>query len=223
MRGHLCNYLRKQTDWHRERWHPSFSALIHWFSECFERIQHEVQNQCDLSSAEDSSKSFNADLGVDYPIFNVLILERFPRFSPPCFGLWAERWADEIVSTWAVRPGLTHVGVFFSGIQLDLLCKPTIRQWRIGRSCPPPQKKRLQNITKMLNIWTKTTVVVHTSVTLKTQMFITRAFFSPVTHTRMHPNEHMRTLPGRQQLLRHMIPSSVLISYNDLWPLWRYN
>lgn len=35
-----------------------------------------------LSSAEDSSKSFNADPRVDYLIFNVLILERFPRFTP---------------------------------------------------------------------------------------------------------------------------------------------
>lgn len=41
----------------------------------------------DLSSAEDSSKSFNADLGVDYPIFNMLVLERFPWFIPLCFGL----------------------------------------------------------------------------------------------------------------------------------------
>ena len=50
---------------------------------------------CDLSSAEDSSKSFNADLGVDYPIFNMLVLERFPCFIRPYFGLWAERWEDE--------------------------------------------------------------------------------------------------------------------------------
>lgn len=47
------------------------------------------------------------------------------------------------------------------------------------------------NSSKMFNIWTKTTVALHTSVTLKRQMFTTHAFFSRVTHTPAHTHTYI--------------------------------
>lgn len=57
------------------------------------------------------------------------------------------------------------------------MCKPTIRQWRIGHSCtPPPSPKGSQNVTKMLNIWTKATLVVQHRCSSHTHSF-------PQSHT----------------------------------------
>lgn len=157
---------------------------------------------------------------MDYPIFNVLILERFPRFSPLCFGLWTKRWVDEIVSTWAVRPAITHIEAAF-------MCKPTILQRHNGCGCF--SSKDHDRISKMLNIWTKTTVALHTSVTLKKQMFATHAIFSLVTHTHTLTHILMSICPlyrdygscfvirSRHQYWSHIVTSDLSRGITNTW------